>query len=161
MVKAWVMIEDGSIVLAKCFERSYCRDLEREGYLADGVLDGLEACYQCILGNISLGGSVGWDCVLSIISSTGIWLPLFIVYHDLRRRGRRPRLGVRDNTLWVPVGGGRLEVLVVEEGSLFSFERLGVWSRSASRDGFIPIIAIVDRVGGVTYYEARVVESFT
>ncbi len=152
----------GGVEVVECRDRGFCTGLERDGYLSGGVITPLEAAYQCIAGGLELEGvGGGWGCGLRVVSGSGIWLPLFLVYLDLRRRGRKPKLGVRDNTLWVAVGGKRLEFLVVEEGGLLSLDRLGGWSRLAAGDGYTPILAIVDRLGGVVYYEARVVESLS
>ncbi len=161
MARALVRIDGGVVRLVECLDRDFCRALESSGYLASGALEGLEAAYQCVAGGVEDEGGDGWGCALRIVSSLGIWLPLLIVYMDLRRRGRKPRPGARDNTLWVSFGSRRVEFLVVEEGGSLSFERLGLWSRLAAGDGFTPVIAIVDRVGGITYYEARVVEGLS
>ncbi len=161
MVKAVARIDGGSVVVDNCMEPVFCRSLERDGYLVNRVLDPLEASYQCIMDGIRIDGGTGWGCALDIAMATGVSIQVLIVYIDLRRRGRKPRNGARERTLWVEWGSRRYEFLILEEGDVFTFKELGEWSRLAAGDGYIPVLAIVDRVGGVTYYEARVVEEIS
>ena len=99
-----------------------------------------------------------WSSVLRALESLGLDLELFIVYYDLRRRGKRVRLGVRPRTLIYEEPSGKLfEVLVLAAGARVSLKEIIEWSRRASADSHEPVIAVVDENGGVTYYESRVV----
>ncbi len=121
----------------------------------------MEAAYSAASGKNLCPGFDGWEGAMRILAREGIWLPLFIVYYDLRKRGRKARRGVRTNTLVYGHGGRRVEVLVLEEGTGVEVRSLLEWSRIASGDGYTPVVAIVDRNGGVTYYEARALESLS
>lgn len=124
-------------------------------------LDTLEAAYMAAAGKSPCPGVEGWEGALRILEKEGVWMPLFLVYYDLRKRGRRARRGVRPNTLVYSHGSRRVEVLVLEEGNAVSVGSLLEWSRIASGDGYTPVVAIVDRNGGITYYEARALESLS
>ncbi len=157
MVKARATIEDGLVKITECIERDLCKTLTAYGYIRDGYLEPLEAAYQASKGNLSINGSEKWSAVFHILDGCSIKISVFIVYIDLRNRGRRVYRGLRHGTLYVKMGKG-LEILVLEEGTPVTLRRLMDWSRQVVADGFEPIIAVVDRNGGVTYYEARIVE---
>ena len=121
----------------------------------------MDAAYTAATGKSPCPGIEGWEGALRILELEGIWMPLFLVYYDLRKRGRRARRGVRPNTLVYSHGSRRIEVLVLEEGDAVSVGSLLEWSRIASGDGHTPVVAIVDRNGGITYYETRALESLS
>lgn len=153
-------LEGCSVRVEACSDRGLCATLEGRGYLAGGVLDPLEAFYQAVRGKLVLaGGASGWKAGLSIVESCRLPLKLFIVYLDLRRKGRLPRRGIRPGTLEFREGERVYEVLILEEGEVTTYGALAEWSRSAVADGRHPVIAIVDHAGSVTYYEARVSRS--
>ncbi|MEM1774157.1 MAG: hypothetical protein QXO93_03490, partial [Acidilobaceae archaeon] len=71
-------------------------------------------------------------------------------------KGKRVKARVKDNTLLIPLSPGKvLEILVLEEGVHMTLEGLAEWSRGVQALNHIPIIAIVDKTGVITYYEAR------
>ena len=150
-----VAVEGGVVRLVECRSERICRLMEEHGSLRDGVLDPLEAAYQAARGRVYLGGATGWEAALSIVSSTGVPVDLFLVYYDLRRRGRRVRRGVRPGTLLVDYGGRKVEILVLSEGVRVPLWRLASWSRLAAGDGYEPVVAVVDSYGRPTYYTAR------
>ncbi len=160
MAKARAIIRDGKVRIVECFEREFCKALILQGYIKDGYLDELEAAYQASRGYLSIDGADGWNAVFHLLDRCGVRLSFFLVYLDLRGRGRRVYRGLRHGTLYVRIGKG-LEVLVLEEGTPVTLRSLVDWSRQVVADGFEPIIAVVDRNGGVTYYEARVVEDLS
>ncbi len=150
-------LEGCGVRVEECGDAELCRILEDRGYLEGEVIDALEAFYQAVRGKLFIrGGLSGWDAALAIVESCREPLKTFIVYLDLRRRGRLPRRGLRPGTLEFREGQRVYEVLILEEGEVTTYGSLAEWSRSAVADGRHPVIAIVDRNGDVTYYEARV-----
>lgn len=141
----------------------FCNQLERAGAKRGETIDPLEAAYQLVRGRLAVEGLPGgWIGGIQLASMTVGDPDLFIVYYDLRRRGRRVRRGIRERTLLVARGEGReLEVLVLSEGAKTTFRDIAEWSRLAARDGFTPVVAIVDGYGVVTYYEARRTQSLS
>jgi tRNA-intron endonuclease len=146
-----------SIKVAACIDEAFCESLRRAGYLSeDGTLDPLEAVYQVSRGRAELEGcGGGWSCAIQMMAVLEIDLDLFTVYRDLRRKGRRPRKGFRRKTLLYEREGRIYEVLVLSEGYVETLRSIIEWSRQAAADDHVPIIAVVDRTGLVTYYEAR------
>ncbi len=140
---------DGRVV-ARC--SGSCGDEAEE-------MDVYSAAYLVYRGKASFRGSSGWGAAFSLLSEAGADIDLFFVYMDLRRRGRRPQVGVRKRTLVYQHGSNRYEVLVLSEGYPVTLGSLMEWSRLSSSDGYMPVIAVVDRYGVVTYYEARAVSS--
>ena len=150
---------DGKIVIKKCLEERLCKSLIQRGYIREGFLDPLEAAYQAWIGKLLLENLKGWDAALMIMIENDIPLKLFIVYSDLRRRGRIVYSGPRKNTLITVLGDKKMEILVLEEGETITVRGILDWSIIASGEDRRPIIAVVDRNGSVTYYEARVTSS--
>ncbi|BAA79661.1 hypothetical protein APE_0685 [Aeropyrum pernix K1] len=147
------------VFVEECFDGSYCRNLERIGYLRKGRLEPLEAAYQASRGMLCMGETRGWAAAVEVIAGLGLSLDTALVYFDLRRKGRKPLVGVRRGTLVYEHGGRVYEVLVLSEGYPLKIGSLVEWSRGASMDNHSPIVAIVDRTGLITYYEARAVRS--
>ncbi len=155
-LKAICTIDDNGVRVLKCLDREQCGSWARSGYLKrPNYLDALEAAYQASSNAIIVDGDTGWRKAMEILYRFSESLAMFIVYLDLRSRGRRVIRGVRKDTLIVKMGKESFEILVLEEGSEVELEWLAEWSRIASGDGFNPIVAIVDRNGDVTYYELR------
>jgi len=157
-IKAYFRIVGKSrVVLEKCLDQEFCFNLLKLGYAdINGNLDVLEAAHLLALGRIAVDNKTGWEEALRVLSELGINISTFLVYHDLRKRGRRVKLGSRSGTLVVDMGSRKFEVLVLEEGKLMTLEELAEWSRSSIASGYEPVVAIVDMYGVITYYEARV-----
>ena len=151
-----VLVESG-IKVVECYSERFCRQLRNAGSLKGDIVDPLEGAYQVARGRIIVEGiPEGWTGALKIIDKLLGDIDLFIVFHDLRRRGRKVRRGLRPRTLIVEYSKNRsLEVLVLSEGVRTSIRKLVEWSRASVRDGFYPVIAVVDDYGIITYYEAR------
>jgi len=149
-------LEGGGLVLAECIVERTCRLMEAHGSLAGGRLDPLEAAYQAARGRLEVEGVVGWPAALLIIERLIGDFDLFLVYFDLRRRGRRVRRGVRPRTLVVEYTQSRkVEILVLSEGAHMPLSRIVEWSELAAADDREPVVAVVDSYGRTTYYEAR------
>ncbi|AEM39158.1 tRNA intron endonuclease, catalytic domain-containing protein [Pyrolobus fumarii 1A] len=87
-------------------------------------------------------------------------LPFFEVYYELRRRGKLPIPGPRENTL-VLIRSRRNPkqthyILVVEEGRPVPIKLLQSFVEEARHRGLEPVLAIVDRYGDVTFYTPMV-----
>ncbi len=154
--KAVCTTDERGVKVEACLDRETCSYWRRWGYFKNQkYLDVLEAAYQATVRSLIIDGGTGWEKALELLYRYSEDLAVFIVYHDLRQRGRRVLRGIRKGTLIVKTGGRDLEVLILEEGTTIKLEWLAEWSRIASGDGFNPIVAIVDRNGDVTYYEIR------
>ena len=154
-------LEDNNILIEECEDEKLCSSLKEHGYIVGDYIDPLEAFYLLSKGKAELNGSTGWRTALLLALTLGLDVDLAFVYIDLRRRGRKPRLGVRKRTLVYAWKGGRFEVLVLSEGYPVRLGDIVEWSRIASGDGYTPVVAVVDRHGTVTYYEARTVTSLS
>ena len=78
------------------------------------------------------------------------------VYSDLRRRGRIAVPGPRENTLLVKLSRRQRDysyyVLVLEERRPVSLRLILSFIEEARKNGWEPLLAIVDAYGDVTYY---------
>ncbi len=158
-VKLILGVKGEGLRIVECFEERLCRILEDRGVLANGVLDELEAAYLIARCRARVGVECGWVKAIEVLSGPDK-VDLFLVYYDLRKRGRRVVRGYRRRTLIVYRGSSRpVEVLVLSEGSLVTIGDIIEWSRIASGDGKDPVVAVVDGHGNVTYYEARAVST--
>jgi len=154
LVEAVVRVEGGRIVLVECRGERACRELDSM------EPDPLEVAYRVVKGVIEVEGSgTGWSPAFLLLESLQVPVDLFLVFYDLRRRGRRVRRGVRPGTLLAEYGSRRFEILVLSLGSRRRLESLLDWSRLATADDREPVIAVVDGYGSVTYYTARVTEA--
>jgi len=99
-----------------------------------------------------------WAKAIRLIEQLGLDLETFIVYYDLKKRGKKVTIGPRPRTLIYSLGPGRAaEVLILSEGTYVKPMDIVAWSERAVADAHEPVVAIVDETGGVTYYEARVI----
>jgi len=154
LAEASVRVVDGRVVLAGCGSERACRGLDPDD------IDPLEVAYRVVKGVLEVEGrGSGWGPALSLLEAVGVPVDLFIVFYDLRRRGRRVRRGVRPGTLLVDLGGRRFEILVLSLGVKRRLGGLLEWSRLAAADDREPVIAVVDGYGSVTYYTARTSDS--
>ncbi len=85
---------------------------------------------------------------------------LFTVYYDLRRKNRKvvpearregTLVEIRRNSWWS-------EYLILEEGLKIKVDDLLYWIDDVRANDMKSIVAVVDRNGGVTYYEVTPVE---
>ncbi len=94
--------------------------------------------------------------ILEYSSRNPLALPLFEVYLELRRRGRLPVPGPRENTLILLRSRRNPKpthyILVVEEGRPIPITTLDTFVEEARRRSLEPVLAIVDRYGDVTFY---------
>ncbi|MCX8195725.1 MAG: hypothetical protein N3F67_01375 [Acidilobaceae archaeon] len=155
MAKALAKVVGGKALL-ECLDAEFCRGLERHGYLNDGELEPLELAYQLSQESVELEGLKGWEALLWALRELSISFGLFLTYQDLRKKGRAPRRGARRDSLLVQLPSGKIgEVLVLEEGDEKSLEELADWVKSVQALEHVPIVAVVDKAGVISYYEAR------
>ncbi|MCE4610720.1 MAG: hypothetical protein F7B17_01970 [Desulfurococcales archaeon] len=158
--QAIASLKNSKVVVTACLDKDFCRSLERAGYLEDNTLYPIETAYQLSRGRLLLEGcGTGWGCTLRLLHDFSIDLDMFTVYRDLRRKGRKPRLGFRPRTLLYEHNSKVHEVLVLSEGYVERLSKIIEWGRQAAADNHVPIIAVVDRTGIITYYEARASKS--
>ncbi len=87
-------------------------------------------------------------------------LAYYEVYLELRRRGRLPIPGPRENTL-ILIRSRRNPkqthyILVLEEGRPVRVSQLAMFVEEARKRNLEPVLAIVDRYGDVTFYTPMV-----
>ncbi|MFP3144223.1 MAG: hypothetical protein RXQ93_04300 [Caldisphaera sp.] len=151
-----LVMEDGKVVIRTCNNKDFCDQLEKNGLIINNRLNILESLYLIAIERANINGKTGWENALEIIKYYKIPLNLFLVYFDLRKRGRRVWEGSRDNTLISETPNlKKFEVLVLGEGDLITTFQITEWSELAVADSHIPVIAIVDKNGEITYYESR------
>jgi len=144
---------DGKVVVVKGGDRL------REGRLtAEGVreLHPVEAAYLLYIGKLRLreesGRELSLEDMFKIIRDDNLWI-LFVVYTDLRRKGKRVRLSHTPRMLYVEHGDKVIEMLVLEENTMVPSTDIVEFVRRAISRGFEPMIAVVDMYGDITYYE--------
>jgi tRNA-intron endonuclease len=135
--------------------------LSREGYgvMSGGVLrlSPVETLYLAYRGRLLVekdGEVVPFDRLVALFSEEDemIWVR-FAVYHDLRLRGRRVSRGPSPHSLvYTGPGGERVEVYVLEESRMTSLSEIMEYIDESVRNDRVPVLAIVDRHGDVTYY---------
>jgi len=76
----------------------------------------------------------------------------YIVFADLLRRGKKPRIDAEQGILLIE--DQRVQVIVLKEDEPVSIRALLDAIEKAQRRGYASIIAVVDIHGDVTYYEA-------
>ncbi|MDK2384759.1 MAG: hypothetical protein QI199_08170 [Candidatus Korarchaeota archaeon] len=149
---------DGAVVVE---DRSHAEALAREGYgapLREGLeLDPLEALYLAYRGRLVVrdtgGRRLGFEELVETLSRHDdmLWVR-FTVYHDLRSRGRRVSRGPAPGSLVYTGPDGRIEVYVLEESRMTSLNEVMEYIDASTRNDRVPVLAIVDRHGDVTYY---------
>lgn len=146
----------GGRVFVDCRDREFCEALEKQGYLEGGELEALELLYQLSQEEVELEGRSGWETLLGAMKELSIRFSVFLVYLDLRKRGRWPRRSVRKDSLLVRLPSGKVgEVLVLEEGEGRKLEDVIEWVRAVQAMERVPLLAVVDKAGVISYYEAR------
>ncbi len=117
-------------------------------------------------GEVTVGDErVGFTELLEMYAERNpLALAYYEVYLELRRRGRLPIPGPRENTL-ILIRSRRNPrqthyVLVLEEGRLVRVSQLALFVEEARRRGLEPLLAIVDRYGDVTFYTPMVFHPF-
>lgn len=150
-------INDNKLVIRNCINKDFCDQLIKTYVIINNSINVLEASYLIAIEKASINSKAGWEEALELIKRYEIPLQLFLVYYDLRKRGRRVWEGARSNTLISETTNlKRIEVLVLKEGDLINAYDIANWSELAVSDSHIPIIAIVDKNGDITYYESRI-----
>ena len=147
--------EEGAVV------REGYQELRSEGYGYEGPdglhLSPLEAVYLVYKGRLIAtmdGQEMSFRDLMAYYSRRDemMWV-MFTVYYDLRKRGRKPVQGPSRNSLvFKDPRGGLVEVYVLEESRMISLTDVLEMLEASVRNGRIPVLAIVDRHGDVTYY---------
>lgn len=158
MTKIKTRIENDKIVIVECIDRNLCESLRVDGYIKGNEISPLEALYQATRSTVQIEEKSGWDAALRALEALGISLGLFLVYQDLRRRGKRVRPGFRENALVFERDDRLVEVIVLEEGKKIRVERLVEKIREIQASGREVNIAIVDESGTISYYHGRLVK---
>ncbi len=159
--QALASIKDGKVFLERCLNPQFCARLLERDYLdlKTKEIDPFEAALWASRNQLSIEGKGDWDAVVDLVLKTNLSLKILIAYLALRRKYPKVYKWSREDTL-IAYGNReekKLEVLVLEEGEEILIENIISWSIAAVKDNHDPIIAIVDRNGSVTFYEARVV----
>ncbi|MEN2999666.1 MAG: hypothetical protein ABDH61_03740 [Acidilobaceae archaeon] len=146
----------GGRVLVDCRDEEFCKALEKQGYLEGGEMEALELLYQLSQEVVELNGESGWEALLHAARELSLRFSVFLVYMDLRKKGRWPRRSVRKDSLLLRLPSGKTgEVLVLEEGEGRRLEEVIEWVRAVQAMERVPLLAVVDKAGVISYYEAR------
>ncbi len=135
------------------------------GPVKEGKIHVIEALYLLYKGVAQVVDKNGKDIdfeelirMYSIVNPYA-WVE-FETYLDLRKRGRHPVPGPRPHTFLLRRRKRENKythyILVLEENRLISLETLYSFIREAFSNSWEPILAIVDRYGDITYYEALI-----
>ncbi|AFZ71095.1 tRNA splicing endonuclease [Caldisphaera lagunensis DSM 15908] len=150
-------IEEEKLMVKNCYDNEFCEQLIKNDLIVNNSVNLLEGIYLIAIEKAMIDNEVGWGKALELIDRYKIPLHIFLVYYDLRKRGRRVWIGPRDNTLISETHKlKKIEVFVLSEGSPITTNKIANWSELAVADSHIPIIAIVDKNGEITYYESRI-----
>jgi len=127
-------------------------------YREGEVLDFIEASYLVYMGRAKALDESGRELEVKDLfmryASGDLWWILFTVFTDLASRGRRVRKGYGERDIIVEHGGKTYMVYVTEEGVEIPIVTLLSWIESSHHKDMIPVIAVVDMYGDVTYYQA-------
>lgn len=155
------VFEEGAVI------RNNYEELRSEGYGYEGPdglhLSPLETAYLAYKGRLTVtmnGREMGFRDIMAYYSRRDemMWV-MFTVYYDLRKRGRKPVQGPSRNSLvFKDPRGGLVEVYVLEENRMIRLTDVLEMLEASVKNGRIPVLAIVDRHGDVTYY---VINRFT
>jgi len=127
-------------------------------YREGDVLDLIEASYLVYTGRAKALDESGRELdakeLFRRYASWDLWWILFTVFTDLASRGRRVRRGYGERDLVVEHGNKIYMIYVTEEGAEIPMITLLSWIESSHHKDMIPVIAVVDMYGDVTYYQA-------
>ncbi|MDT7888383.1 MAG: hypothetical protein RQ885_05350 [Desulfurococcales archaeon] len=127
-------------------------------YREGDVLDLIEASYLVYTGRAKALDESGRELdakeLFRRYASGDLWWILFTVFTDLASRGRRVRRGYGERDLVVEHGNKIYMIYVTEEGAEIPMITLLSWIESSHHKDMIPVIAVVDMYGDVTYYQA-------
>lgn len=155
--KLKLVLDKGRLRVVNCREaKSLCSSLLKSGFMSeDHYVDALEALYQTALENAVYEGRDGWRAVVELLKILDIELSLFLVYYDLRKKGRRVKTSPYPRSDLVLEGSsGRIaELLVLEAGERVKLRDIAEWARLVQASSHVPVVAIVDELGAITYYE--------
>ncbi|MGC9149187.1 MAG: hypothetical protein ACP5GI_07085 [Sulfolobales archaeon] len=127
-------------------------------YPRGAVLDPLEVAYLLHEDKAVVFGDGGKILTLKDLATMYAdkkeWWLLFTVLHDLYKRGRVAKRGFGENDLVLEREGKRYQIYVTEENVVVPISELLEWVDKAFSKNMIPVIAVVDMYGDVTYYKA-------
>jgi len=127
-------------------------------YPMGSILDPLEVAYLLHEDKAIVYGSRGEKITLRDLAYMHAdkkeWWLLFTVLHDLYKRGRIAKRGFGENDLVLEREGKKYRIYVTEENVVVPISELLEWIEKAFSKNMIPVIAVVDMYGDVTYYKA-------
>ncbi len=150
-----VVTEGRKLKVVECISSRLCTKLEELGKLSpDGYLDVYEAGYLAYKGMLELNGKVGDTAFEKVLPLIDDFL-MFQVYLDLRKRGKRVIRGPAERSLLIIEPNRIIEVHVLGEGEHITPGALADLADYSTANSRIPIVAIVDSTGIITYYNMR------
>ncbi len=154
-IQVRVVTEGRKLKIVECVSSRLCTKLEELGKLSpDGYLDVYEAGYLAYKGMLELNGKVGDTAFEKILPLIDDFL-MFQVYLDLRKRGKRVIRGPAKRSLLIIEPNRIIEVHVLGEGEHITPGALADLADYSTANSRIPIVAIVDSTGIITYYNMR------
>lgn len=129
-----------------------------EKYPSGTVLDPLEVAFLLHEGKAIVfkenGETLSLKDLAIMYSDKREWWLLFTVLHDLFKRGRIVKRGFGERDLILERDNKKYQIYVAEENVMVSINELIEWIDNSFSKNMIPVIAIVDMYGDVTYYKA-------
>ncbi len=155
-----IIVKDGGLFrllepslneLRSSIDREFGVEVNGKCYLSP-----IEVIYLVYLGyKVYIKGStkpISFNEVMSIVDDRELWVK-FVVYYDLKKRGRRVRVrSERGFTFIDPQTKEDVEVVVMEESRKLKVEEIVELIEKYSKMGKQLLLAIADRHGDVTYY---------
>jgi tRNA splicing endonuclease len=147
----------GKIIEIKVFDDKYVVVRGSEKYPKGTTLDPLEVAFLIYEGKAVVfdnGKVLSLKDLVDRYSDKKDWWLLFTVLHDLYKRGRIVKRGFSENDLILEREGKKYRIFVTEENVFLPITLISEWIESSIDKGYIPVIAVVDMHGDVTYYKA-------
>ncbi len=123
-----------------------------EGERLISFIEALWLCYKGIAEiYLDNGKKLGIEDILALSSDNSLWIK-FIVYLDLRLRGKKPSVNVLNDSLCVKSNNVVYEIVVLEETTMFRLSELLARIENLYGKGHEVVLGLVDKHGDVTYY---------
>ncbi len=115
----------------------------------------IEALWLCYKGIAEIyldnGRKLSIKDILELSNDDSLWIK-FIVYLDLRLRGKKPSVNILSDSLCIRSDNVVYEVLVLEETTMLRLSDLLTKIENLYSKGHEVVLGLVDKHGDVTYY---------
>ncbi len=123
-----------------------------EGERLISFIEALWLCYKGIAEiYLDNGKKLNIEDILALSNDNSLWIK-FIVYLDLRLRGKKPSVNVLNDSLCIKGNNVTYEIIVLEETTMFRLSELLARIENLYSKGREVVLGLVDKHGDVTYY---------